>query len=197
MSVIAIRTQTLGGLQRTAQKRVENASSNRNSGAMPYSIRGHALPPNVLKALKELDDMASGDKLGPYEGPPQEIINDGLLWNDQRSRCSIGDDETLRQYLFELSNAWRLSDRDKVRYLMQKIKDRADIESRPDNGNKTNTNGPRPTPGAREYPDIQSNRRDSNSWVDKGRARRRQDNGNRTDSNNTNRGPRAKNVNIM
>ena len=73
------------------------------------------VPKGVDKCIEHLIEMASEDPMTPYEGHPQEIINNGLLWNNAKSKCSIGDNHSLRLKLSELSKAWRENDTSKVR----------------------------------------------------------------------------------
>ena len=83
------------------------------------------VPKGVDKCIEHLIEMASEDPMTPYEGHPQEIINNGLLWNNAKSKCSIGDNHSLRLKLSELSKAWRENDTSKVRSLLDEIKNEA------------------------------------------------------------------------
>jgi hypothetical protein len=64
--------------------------------------------------------MAAADPLIDYEGHPSEIINNGLLWNDPKSKCAVTD-EAQRKKLFELATAWRMKDASKVRSMLQEM----------------------------------------------------------------------------
>ena len=83
------------------------------------------VPTGVQNCLDHLIEMASADPLIPYEGHPQEIINNGLLWNDPKSKCSVASDASLRGKVFDVSTAWRMNDAAKVRSLLQEIKSAA------------------------------------------------------------------------
>jgi hypothetical protein len=50
------------------------------------------VPAGVQACLEHLSQMAATEPMTPYEGHPAEIINNGLLWNDANSKCSIGTD---------------------------------------------------------------------------------------------------------
>ncbi len=84
-----------------------------------------AVPKGVQACLDELIKIAGNDPLVAYEGRPETIINDHLLWNDAKSNCSIGSDSSLRLKLLDLSNAWRMKDAGKVRSLLSEIKSAA------------------------------------------------------------------------
>jgi len=79
------------------------------------------VPSGVGNCIKHLSQMASKDPLIPYEGHPEEIVNNGLLWNDPKSKCSVGSDENLRKKVAELANAWRMKDASKVRSILQEL----------------------------------------------------------------------------
>ncbi|HSB11464.1 MAG TPA: hypothetical protein VLM38_18390 [Blastocatellia bacterium] len=85
----------------------------------PAAMKG--VPSGVANCLKHLSQMASKDPLIAYEGHPEEIINNGLLWNDPKSKCSVGSDESARKKVVELANAWRMKDAAKVRSLIQEL----------------------------------------------------------------------------
>lgn len=83
------------------------------------------IPKGVHNCIDALIKMASADPLINYEGRPSDIVNNGLLWNDPKSKCSIGDDKDLRLKLLNLANAWRQKDAASVRSLLQEIKSAA------------------------------------------------------------------------
>jgi hypothetical protein len=83
------------------------------------------VPTGVQACIDRLIEIASADPLPDYEGQPEQIINNGLLWNDEDSKCSIGTDAKLRLQLFEVSNAWRIKDTSKVRSVLQEVKSAA------------------------------------------------------------------------
>jgi hypothetical protein len=78
------------------------------------------VPMGVDNCLNHLAQMASGDPLIEYEGHPSEIINNGLLWNDAKSKCAVTD-QAQREKIFELATAWRMKDASKVRSLLTEL----------------------------------------------------------------------------
>jgi hypothetical protein len=83
------------------------------------------VPAGVPKCLDHLTEMASTEPLTPYEGHPAEIINNGLLWNDAKSKCSIGSDQSVRLKVHELSKAWQEKNADRVKSLLGEIRSAA------------------------------------------------------------------------
>jgi 3-oxoacyl-ACP reductase-like protein len=85
----------------------------------PNAMTG--IPSGVANCVKHLSEMAAKDPLIAYEGHPSEIVNNGLLWNDPKSKCSVGSDENMRQKVFDLATAWRMNDAAKVRSILQEL----------------------------------------------------------------------------
>jgi len=79
------------------------------------------VPSGVANCLKHLSEMAAKDPLIAYEGHPEEIINNGLLWNDPKSKCSIGSDESMRKKVADLAKAWRMKDASAVRSILGEL----------------------------------------------------------------------------
>jgi hypothetical protein len=79
------------------------------------------VPSGVANCLKHLSEMAAKDPLIAYEGHPEEIINNGLLWNDPKSKCSIGSDESMRKKVADLASAWRMKDAARVRSILGEL----------------------------------------------------------------------------
>lgn len=79
------------------------------------------VPSGVATCIKHLSEMAAKDPLIAYEGHPEEIINNGLLWNDPKSKCSVGTDENMRKKVVELAGKWRMHDAAAVRSLLQEL----------------------------------------------------------------------------
>jgi len=79
------------------------------------------VPKGVPACIKRLTEMAAKDPLIDYDGHPSEIINGGLLWNDPKSQCSIGNDEAMKKKVVELAGAWRRKDASQVRSLLQEL----------------------------------------------------------------------------
>jgi hypothetical protein len=85
----------------------------------PNAMAG--VPSGVGNCIKHLSEMAAKDPLIPYEGHPSEVVNNGLLWNDPKSKCSVGSDENMREKVFDLASAWRMNDAAKVRSILQEL----------------------------------------------------------------------------
>ena len=83
------------------------------------------VPAGVQACLEHLSQMAATEPMTPYEGHPAEIINNGLLWNDANSKCSIGTDQQLRLKVGNLATAWRRKDAAAVKSLLEEIKSAA------------------------------------------------------------------------
>jgi hypothetical protein len=79
------------------------------------------VPSGVSNCIKHLSEMASKDPLIMFEGHPEEVVNNGLLWNDPKSKCSVGSDENMRQKVFDLATNWRMKDAAKVRSILQEL----------------------------------------------------------------------------
>ncbi len=83
------------------------------------------VPTGAQNCIDALITMAATDPLPDYEGRPADIINNGLLWTDAKSKCSIGTDAALRLKVFSLAAAWRAKDASRVRTLLPDIKSSA------------------------------------------------------------------------
>ncbi len=105
------------------QKAKKKPAKRKAKAGSAMMMRG--VPKGVSKCLDHLTEMANKDPLPDYDGHPAEIINDGLMWNDAKSQCSIGTDQALRSKVLDLANAWRAKDAAKVRSLLQEIKSAA------------------------------------------------------------------------
>jgi hypothetical protein len=79
------------------------------------------VPHGVPACIKHLSQMAEKDPLINFEGHPSEIVNNGLMWNDPKSHCSIASDDATRKKVAELANAWRMKDGAKVRSLLEEL----------------------------------------------------------------------------
>lgn len=85
----------------------------------PAAMAG--VPSGAANCIKHLSEMAAKDPLIAFEGHPEEVVNNGLLWNDPKSKCSVGSDENMRKKVFDLATAWRMNDAAKVRSLLQEL----------------------------------------------------------------------------
>ena len=78
------------------------------------------VPSGVANCIKHLSDMAAKDPLIAYEGHPEEIVNNGLLWNDPKSKCYASDDG-MRKKIADLAVKWRMHDAAAVRSILQEL----------------------------------------------------------------------------
>jgi hypothetical protein len=107
------------------------APANKMSAQKPKAKRKtktnvmRGVPAGIPACLEHLSQMAATDPMTPYEGHPAEIINNGLLWNDAKSKCSIGTDPQLRLKVANLSTAWQQKDAATVKSLIEEIKSAA------------------------------------------------------------------------
>ncbi|HET8676277.1 MAG TPA: hypothetical protein VFO63_10850 [Blastocatellia bacterium] len=83
------------------------------------------VPTGVQNCIDRLIELATPDPLVAYDGQPSEIVNNGLMWNDPKSKCSVGADTSLRLKITNLATAWNQKEADKVRSLLQEIKSAA------------------------------------------------------------------------
>lgn len=72
--------------------------------------------------VDQLIKLAEKDPLIDYEGRPEDIVNNKLLWNDPKSKCYVGGEQAMRNKLLELANTWRRKDAAAVRSMLQEIK---------------------------------------------------------------------------
>jgi hypothetical protein len=87
--------------------------------------RGHAkgvvsIPNGAAACVEKLEQLAGSST--PFEEGPSKIINEGLLWNDARSKCSVGADQGLRKKIFDMATAWELKDMSKVQSILSDVK---------------------------------------------------------------------------
>jgi hypothetical protein len=85
------------------------------------SMAMSGVPNGVPNCIKHLAKMAEKDPLINYDGHPSEIVNNGLMWNDPKSHCSIGSDDAMRKKVVEMANAWRMKDSATVRSLLAEL----------------------------------------------------------------------------
>jgi hypothetical protein len=87
--------------------------------------RGRAqrgVPTGVSNCVNRLIQIAEAEPLVEYGGQAEQIVNNGLLWNDPKSKCYIGDDSKLKLKVSEMAKAWRTKDAATVRSLLQEIR---------------------------------------------------------------------------
>ncbi|HWP44425.1 MAG TPA: hypothetical protein VNO14_14360 [Blastocatellia bacterium] len=106
-----------------AMKKAEGAGQEQKPQPRRARSRGtRGVPKGVQNCVDRLIQIASADPLPAYGGQAEQIVNSGLLWNDPKSNCAIGEDTKLRLKVSEMANAWRMKDAAKVRSLLDEIK---------------------------------------------------------------------------
>jgi len=91
----------------------------------PRPRADQGVPKGVQNCIDALIKIAEKDPLVEYGGRAEKIVNEGLLWNDPKSNCYVGDDVNLRKKILDMANAWRAKDAGKVRSMLQEIKNEA------------------------------------------------------------------------
>lgn len=124
-TVVNITAQQPEQTMTTTQKKAPAKPRAKKKTGGAKNMANAPVPKGVQKCLDHLIEMANTEPMTPYEGHPRKIINQGLLWNDPKSNCSIGTDQTLRTKLADLSTAWMVKDTAKVRSLLTEIKSAA------------------------------------------------------------------------
>jgi hypothetical protein len=82
----------------------------------------YGIPSGVGACVAKLDEWASKDPLPPYEKGPDQVINNGLLWNDPHSKCSVGTDQAVRNKVFAVATAWQQKDSAGVKQALADLK---------------------------------------------------------------------------
>ena len=104
---------------------------NANKAATPAKPKAHkrkkvaasasaGIPTGLQNCLNRLATLAAKEPFPSFEGQPEEIINNGMLWNDPKAKCAVTD-QAQREKLFDLATAWRLKEADKVRSGLQEM----------------------------------------------------------------------------
>jgi hypothetical protein len=83
------------------------------------------IPKGVQACIDRLIAIASAEPFPAYGGQAEQIINGGLLWDNPKSKCSIGSDQSLRSKVSAVATAWREKNAEKVRSLLQELKSAA------------------------------------------------------------------------
>ena len=65
------------------------------------------IPTGAGACVAKLEQLASKEPMTPYENGPDQIINNGLLWNDPHSKCPVGSDQAVRSKVFAVATAWQ------------------------------------------------------------------------------------------
>jgi hypothetical protein len=122
---IALALEGLAATLQEAQPKSETTAAaprqSRQRRNRSRAAENRGIPSGMENCLKALMQMAERDPLPEYEGRPEQIINNGMLWTDAKAKCPVGDDQAKRLKLFELAKAWRLKDAAKVRSILQEL----------------------------------------------------------------------------
>lgn len=78
------------------------------------------VPMGVENCLNHLAKMAAADPLIDYDGHPAEIVNNGLMWNDSKSKCAEND-PARRKRIYDMAEAWHKKDAATVRQILQEL----------------------------------------------------------------------------
>jgi len=87
------------------------------------------IPSGAGACVARLEQLASKEPMTPYEKGPEQIINNGLLWNDPHSKCSVGSDQTVRSKVFAVATAWQQKDSSKVQSALADLKSSVPAET--------------------------------------------------------------------
>ena len=102
------------------QPPTKSSQAKKRGARSSRAMRG--VPTGTTACVEQLIRMASTEPMTAYEGRPSQIINDGLLWNDPKSKCSVGDDPALRLKVSQVATSWRQKDAEKVKQQLEELK---------------------------------------------------------------------------
>lgn len=132
------------------------------------------IPSGAGACVAKLEQLASKDPLTPYEKGPEQIINNGLLWNDPHSKCSVGSDQTVRNKVFAVATAWKQKDSAKVNSALADLKSSvpAEMPAEPKKPHRRRTSKAKTAaePGAAAAPAAENS--NSSKTGAKGRSRK-------------------------
>jgi hypothetical protein len=80
------------------------------------------IPSGAGACVARLDEWASKEPLPAYDKGPEQVINNGLLWNDPHSKCSVGSDQAVRTKVVAVATAWQQKDAGKVKEALAALK---------------------------------------------------------------------------
>jgi hypothetical protein len=80
------------------------------------------IPSGAGACVARLEQLASKEPMTPFESGPDQIINNGLLWNDPKSKCSVGADQAVRSKVFAVATAWQQKDAATVKTALADLK---------------------------------------------------------------------------
>ena len=87
------------------------------------------IPSGAGACVAKLEQLASKEPMTPFENGPDQIINNGLLWNDPHSKCSVGSDQTVRNKVFAVATAWQQKNSSGVQSALADLKSSVPAEA--------------------------------------------------------------------
>jgi hypothetical protein len=87
------------------------------------------VPSGVGACVAKLEQLASKEPMTPFEKGPDQIINNGLLWNDPHSKCSVGSDQAVRNKVFAVATAWQQKNSSGVQSALADLKSSVPAEA--------------------------------------------------------------------
>src|SRR5262249_39229258 len=105
----------------------EHAKAKKPARKHPRETVG--IPSGAGACVAKLEQLASKEPMTPYEKGPEQIINNGLLWNDPHSKCSVGSEQSVRNKVFAVATAWKQKDSSKVQSALADLKSAVPAET--------------------------------------------------------------------
>ena len=97
--------------------------------ARKHAKEAVGIPSGAGACVAKLEQLASKEPLTPYEKGPEQIINNGLLWNDPHSKCSVGTDQSVRDKVFAVATAWQQKNSSGVQSALADLKSSVPAEA--------------------------------------------------------------------
>jgi hypothetical protein len=123
--VLMVASSSVLATQDTAAKQEEKTMAPKKTPKKKRSRAMGGIPKGAQACVDRLIEIASADPLPAFGGQAEQIVNNGLLWDDPKSKCSIGSDQGLRKKVSDMGVAWREKNAEKTRSLLQEIKSAA------------------------------------------------------------------------
>jgi hypothetical protein len=110
-----------GSVMASQNANANTAKAKRRSGPRHRSEKV-GIPSGAGNCVAKLEQLAAKEPLTPYEHGPDQIINNGLLWNDPHSKCSVGTDQAVRNKVFAVATAWQKKNGDELKTALADLK---------------------------------------------------------------------------
>jgi hypothetical protein len=115
----------------------QNANANTAAKAKKHSAPKHhsetvGIPSGAGNCVAKLEQLASKEPLTPYEKGPDQIINNGLLWDNPHSKCSVGSDQAVRNKVFAVATAWQKKSADELKTALADLKNSVPAVTEPE-----------------------------------------------------------------